>query len=115
MATRSTISVVQEDNSVKSVYCHWDGYIENGVGQELKTFFNSYRLANKVISEGDLSSINRGYIDSYNSLRGDSVLVNQFPDIKSFESSDYEQSFNYLFEDGEWKVSRGNLGDFVEY
>ena len=32
MATRSTISIQKKDGTIRSVYCHWDGYCEyNGV------------------------------------------------------------------------------------
>ncbi len=32
MATRSRIAIENQDGSVTSVYCHWDGHIEtNGV------------------------------------------------------------------------------------
>ena len=32
MSTRSRIGVMMDDGTVKQVYCHWDGYVEEGVG-----------------------------------------------------------------------------------
>jgi len=105
MSTRSTISVVQKDNSVKSVYCHFDGYISNGVGEYLKSYFNSYKLANNAISEGDISSIHGESIDSYYSKRGEEINIESFSDMESFLKNKHKQEFNYLFIDGEWQVA----------
>ena len=93
MSTRSTISVVQENKSVKSVYCHFDGYISNGVGEYLKSYFNSYKLANNAISEGDISSIHGESIDSYYSKRGEDINIETFSDMESFLKFDE----TYLF------------------
>ena len=105
MSTRSTISVVQEDNSVKSVYCHFDGYINSGVGEWLKSYFNTFQLANEVISEGDLSSIFRDNFESYYSKRGDAIASEYYSTVESFLSNLEKQEYNYLFIDGEWQVS----------
>ena len=105
MATRSTISVVQEDNSVKSVYCHFDGYISNGVGEWLKSYFNSDKLANKVISEGDLSSVYGEKFESYYSKRGEDINIETFKSVLQFMKNKDRQEFNYLFIDGEWQVA----------
>ena len=101
MSTRSTISVIQRDGSVKSVYCHWDGYTD-GVGKELINNFNTERLANKVISEGSISSITDSYIDSYHSKRGEDIDIKQYLSLERFLKSKDSQQFNYLFKDGEW-------------
>ncbi len=58
MATRSTISVLQKDGSVKSIYCHFDGYIK-GVGRTLQNYYNSEELANRLVSLGDLSYLSK--------------------------------------------------------
>lgn len=113
MATRSTISVVQKDNSVKSIYCHWDGYIDNGVGENLKKYFNTYQCANDVISEGDLSSIYRDDFESYHSMKGEAINIESFINLESFERSRDKQEFNYLFIENEWRVAvdgRSNFG-----
>tara|TARA_B100000497_G_scaffold123945_1_gene157527 strand:+ start:3712 stop:4056 length:345 start_codon:yes stop_codon:yes gene_type:complete len=105
MSTRSTISVVQKDNSVKSVYCHFDGYISNGVGEWLKSYFNSYKSANKVISEGDLSSVYGENFESYYSKRGEDINIEYFSNLESFLRNKYKQEFNYLFINGKWQVA----------
>jgi len=54
MGTRSRIGVMHGD-VVKSVYCHWDGYLEHN-GAILQEHYNSAK-ANELVSLGDLSSL----------------------------------------------------------
>jgi hypothetical protein len=54
MGTRSRIGVMHGD-VVKSVYCHWDGYLEHN-GVILQEHYNSAR-ANNLVALGDLSSL----------------------------------------------------------
>ena len=54
MGTRSRIGVLHGD-IVKSVYCHWDGYLEHN-GAILQEHYNSAK-ANELVSLGDLSSL----------------------------------------------------------
>jgi len=54
MGTRSRIGVMHGD-VVKSVYCHWDGYLENN-GAILQEHYNSAK-ANELVSLGNLSSL----------------------------------------------------------
>lgn len=36
MATRSLIGrVIEDGNKIEYIYCHWDGYIDGGVGETL--------------------------------------------------------------------------------
>ena len=52
MGTRSRIGVMHGDNC-KSVYCHWDGYLEHN-GRILQEYFDSAK-ANQLVALGDLS------------------------------------------------------------
>lgn len=54
MGTRSRIGVMHGDN-VKSVYCHWDGYLEHN-GVMLQEHYDSAK-ANQLVALGDLSSL----------------------------------------------------------
>jgi hypothetical protein len=54
MGTRSRIGVMHGDK-VKSVYCHWDGYLEHN-GAILQEHYNSSK-ANFLVALGDLSSL----------------------------------------------------------
>jgi hypothetical protein len=55
MATRSRIGIQLKDNSVLSVYHHWDGYPE-WLGRILNTHYNSREQAAELIDGGDMSS-----------------------------------------------------------
>ena len=54
MGTRSRIAVMHGDNC-KSVYCHWDGYLEYN-GSLLQKHYDSAK-ANQLVALGDLSSL----------------------------------------------------------
>lgn len=54
MGTRSRIGVMHGD-LVKSVYCHWDGYLAHN-GKILQEYYTSAQ-ANELVSLGDLSSL----------------------------------------------------------
>ena len=54
MGTRSRIGVMHGDK-VKSVYCHWDGYLEFQ-GQILQEHYDSAK-ANHLVALGDMSSL----------------------------------------------------------
>ena len=54
MGTRSRIGVMHGDK-VKSIYCHWDGYLEFN-GRILQEHYDSAK-ANHLVALGDLSSL----------------------------------------------------------
>ena len=54
MGTRSRIGVMHGDK-VKSIYCHWDGYLEHN-GRILQEHYDSAK-ANELVALGDLSSL----------------------------------------------------------
>ena len=56
MGTRSRIGIQLSDESILSVYCHWDGYPEfNGV--KLVENFNTREKVKELIDGGDISSL----------------------------------------------------------
>ena len=56
MGTRSRIGVMHGDK-VKSIYCHWDGYLEHN-GAILQEHYDSAK-ANHLVAMGDMSSLGR--------------------------------------------------------
>ena len=54
MGTRSRIGVMHGDN-VKSIYCHWDGYLGFN-GEILQEHYDSAK-ANNLVALGDMSSL----------------------------------------------------------
>ena len=56
MGTRSRIGLQLANDSILSIYCHYDGYPEfNGV--KLVEHFNSYEKAAELIDLGDISCL----------------------------------------------------------
>lgn len=56
MGTRSRIGVMHGD-VLKSVYCHWDGYLDHN-GRILLEHYDSAK-ANHLVSLGDISSLDK--------------------------------------------------------
>ena len=109
MATRSRIGIQLPDESILSVYCHWDGYPEfNGV--KLKEHFNSYEKASELIDGGDISALwtNAGWDNEtlsevgplYYSSRGDDCPPRHDANIYDYLADGEE--FAYVFRNGEW-------------
>ena len=109
MATRSRIGIQLPDNSILSVYCHWDGFPEfNGV--KLKEHFNSYEKASELIDGGDISALwtNAGWNNEtlsevgplYYSSRGDDCPPRHDANIYDYLADGEE--FAYVFRNGEW-------------
>ena len=55
MSTRSRIGILLPDDSILSVYHHWDGYPE-WLGVTLEEHFNTYEKASELIDGGNMSS-----------------------------------------------------------
>ena len=54
MGTRSRIGIQLKDNSVLSVYCHYDGYPSFN-GRVLNEFYNTKEKVSDLINGGDMS------------------------------------------------------------
>lgn len=58
MSTRSRIGMVQPDGSVKSIYCHWDGYPQNN-GIILIKHYTDIEKVKSLIELGSISSLGK--------------------------------------------------------
>lgn len=58
MSTNAVIAVRTNENTVKAIYLHCDGYIENA-GKLLINNYNSLEMAEKIVNLGDLSSLKK--------------------------------------------------------
>lgn len=128
MATRSTISVQQNDGTIKTIYCHWDGY-PSGVGESLFNHFKTIELAEQLLELGDCSVIaccNKiapesgqphsyehpvdGVVVAYYRDRGESLTKASLS--KTFSDAQKEE-YNYLFKGGKWFVDGGKDSKLV--
>ena len=57
MGTRSMIAIqVMDSTRIKSIYCHWDGYLQHN-GSILNKHYQASPKVNQLIAGGDLSSL----------------------------------------------------------
>ena len=103
MGTRSRVGVMH-GNVCKSVYCHYDGYLEY-TGKLLLDHYNS-SLANELIARGDNSGVQKTLEDmNFYSERGETDVRWQV--AHTFEEF-LEQvdicggEYYYIMRDGEW-------------
>ena len=113
MATRSRIAVELQDGTVKSVYCHWDGY-PDGVGKDLlNKHFSSTGEVEDFIDEGSRSTVDESYHKKYGESRGEKL---EKPDVHTsadeYFNGDIEE-YGYMYnKEGIWmvKASYGHEG-----
>ena len=111
MGTRSRIGLQLADESILSVYCHWDGYPEFN-GMKLVEHFNSYEKAAELIDGGDISALwtNAGWGNEslpevgplYYSSRGEDLPPRLDADLCEYLLPDDSEEYAYLFRNGEW-------------
>ena len=111
MATRSRIGIQLPDESVLSVYHHWDGYPE-WLGRILKTHYNTREKVAELIDGGDMSSCwtdtpfdydgkASKYGPNYYSFRGDECPARL--DENKYEYLANGEEYAYLYTlNGEW-------------
>ena len=129
MATRSTIAVVNPDNSISQIYCHWDGYIKHN-GKILVEHYTTLEKVQELISLGDLSSLEMNIhpTDSSHSFetpqdhtcvyydrdRGEEdVEPKNFYCFHDYLKECQFEEFNYLFKDNKWACTE-NADDFYD-
>ena len=120
MSTRSRIGILNSDGSVKSIYCHWDGYPSNN-GAILLEHYTDAKKVEELIALGDISSLGskistdkphsfddpvEDVVVAYGRDRGETdVDANINDTLESFtESMHSGEEWGYIFKDGEWLV-----------
>ena len=110
MATRARIGIQLSDDSILSVYHHWDGY-PTWLGRILKTHYNTKAKVAELIDGGDMSScwtdsiwgdkLPEGeYSPEYYSARGESCPPRLDNSVIEFLSNGEE--FSYIFTSAGW-------------
>lgn len=113
MSTRSRIGISQEDGSVKSIYCHYDGYPE-GVGQTLMQNYTSPVEVMNLINKGDLSSL---HSQEHYADRGETdvdAVVTTEDEYVNYTGNCWGE-YAYLYKDGEWLVQMVRQDDNFEF
>ena len=111
MATRSRIDIQLSDDSILSVYHHWDGYPQ-WLGRILNTHYNSREQAAELIDGGDMSSCwndtvwgkdrtdGQKYGPEYYSQRGEDCPPRYDETREEFLSNGEE--YSYIFTSAGW-------------
>ena len=119
MGTRSRIGIQLSDESILSVYHHWDGY-PTWLGKILNTHYNSKEKVSELIDGGDMScawtkdrwtgkQVAKYVIENveveeygpqYYSARGESCPPRLDKDMEEFFSDGEE--YSYIFRNGNW-------------
>ena len=86
MGTRSRIGIELSDNSIMSVYCHWDGYPSCN-GRILREHYTTVEKVRELIDGGNISALhtNTGWKNEtlpetgplYYTMRGESIEQNE--------------------------------------
>ena len=102
MGTRSRIGVMHGDK-VKSIYCHWDGYLDFN-GEILQEHYDSAK-ANQLVALGDMSSL-RPELGEPHALHMTYIVPGEFQQRHEF----MEHWCTFYGRDGgekgtEWKVA----------
>jgi hypothetical protein len=107
MSTRSSIALLNPDNTITAIYCHSDGDPE-GVGATLTAHYSFIENAKSILAEGDCSYLETTIAESrfYNSWRGENTSAQTFANKQEwFEWIDNGgMEYGYLF-DNEWKLA----------
>jgi hypothetical protein len=111
MATRSRIGIENQDGSVTSIYCHWDGY-PSGNGKTLVQHYRDRSKVEALIALGSISSLEESIecpeghtyenpakgctVAYYRDRAGQSFIQQTDKSVGSYISSDLED-YGYLF------------------
>jgi hypothetical protein len=100
MATRSRIGIQLSDESVLSVYHHWDG-MPSWLGRILRTHYNTKEKAAELIDGGDMSCCwNEKNQPEYYSAPGDECPPRH--DANKYDYLANGEEYAYLFVNDEW-------------
>jgi len=102
MSTRSLIGL-EEDGKVRYIYCHFDGYIQEGVGEELPKKFTTVEDIKELLSFGNRSSI-LDYETCDSQYGGEAESSEVCSSIEEYKKDGFDRDteYAYLFKDGEW-------------
>ena len=119
MATRSRIAIELKDGRIKSIYCHWDGYISNN-GKLLVDHYTDRDKVNQLIELGDISYLapevnpsephtfdkpQEGVVVAFGRDRGEKGVHHRAdPDRGAFIRRGYEEYGYLLNKENQWEV-----------
>ncbi len=98
MGTRSTIALEFADGTVQSVYCHWDGYLDNNGQILLKHYSDPFKLRD-LIDLGGFSSLSATVEETKEvayTQRGEERRIDKYKDIEDYRANLYGEEYDYI-------------------
>ena len=109
MGTRSRIGVMHGDK-LKSVYCHWDGYLDNN-GVLLRDNYTDPFKVQRMMDLGDMSSLRKDIGEKHAFSHFDLPVS----EIEAFEKLTENMCTFYGRDRGEEGTQRKRFADFSDY
>jgi hypothetical protein len=119
MATRSRIGIQDENGTIRSIYCHWDGYPE-GVGATLNEHYLNRQKLNALINLGDISELGEnvatidehsfnnpkeGITVAYHRDRGEELRPAKIDNSLDMFKHKLNESYGYVYTlEGKWVI-----------
>jgi hypothetical protein len=109
MSTRSRIAIENQDGTVISVYCHFDGYVK-GVGKILFENYNREKTE-QLVALGNLSQLNESTETTiaYARDRGEDLKKNIYIDVEELFEMNSRSGLDYVYcltKDNIWLVNK---------
>lgn len=98
MSTRSRIAIENQDETIISIYCHFDGYI-NGVGKLLKEYYTTQAKVEALIELGDISALGMtpSSTIAYHRDRGEDLNSTKYNNISELFENGFESGVEYIY------------------
>lgn len=98
MATRSRIAIENQNGSVTSIYCHFDGYI-SGVGKLLKEYYTTQAKVEALIELGDISGLEMTPTSTvaYHRDRGEDLRKTSYLCVEDLFDLGFEGGIEYVY------------------
>jgi hypothetical protein len=111
MATRSRIAIENQDGTVTSIYCHWDGGIGTN-GERLSQNYTTTELVSGLIELGNISSLGESTKDTvaFARDRGEDFKQTTYDDVPTLFEDGFDSGVQFVYcfiKDGFWLVSDG--------
>jgi len=109
MSTRSRIAIENQDGTVQSIYCHFDGYID-GVGTTLFNHYDREKLKS-LIELGDISVLKESPTNTiaYCRDRGEDLHSKGFLNVEGLFENGFNSGEEYVYclnRDGIWLMCK---------
>jgi hypothetical protein len=98
MSTRSRIAIENQNGSVKSIYCHFDGYL-SGVGRTLKEYYTTQAKVEALIELGNISALEMTPESTvaYARDRGEDLNFKEFKTVPELFEHGFNSGEEYVY------------------